>query len=106
MMMPCSSFKNSMPYLYALNLKNSKLKFLRYLIIAQTYFTYVVHTATTFAYIRLLNKPYANEVTLTEQKIPLNCCQPFDFLYTFKSFRSFIAVIMKSKGFKVTAVKI
>ena len=27
-----------------------------------------------FAYIRLLNKPYENEVTLRGQKPPLNCC--------------------------------
>ena len=42
------------------------------------------HTAETvendiqslnFAYIRLLNKPYENEVTLTGQKPPLKCCQ-------------------------------
>ena len=28
----------------------------------------------TFAYIRLLNKPYENEVTLTWQNPPLKCC--------------------------------
>ena len=36
----------------------------------------------TFAYVRLLNKPYENEVALSEQKIPLKCCQPLDFWYT------------------------
>ena len=29
-----------------------------------------------------LSKPYVNEVTLREQKCPLKCCQPLDFLYT------------------------
>ena len=29
----------------------------------------------TFAYIRLLNKPYWNEVTLTGQNPALKCCQ-------------------------------
>ena len=28
----------------------------------------------TFAFTRLLNKPYENEVTLTGQKPPLKCC--------------------------------
>ena len=37
----------------------------------------------TFAYVRLLNKPYENEVALREQKIPLKCCQPLNFLYDF-----------------------
>ena len=37
----------------------------------------------TFAYVRLLNKPYENEVTLREQKIPLKFCQPLDFWYAF-----------------------
>ena len=30
-------------------------------------------------YIRLLNKPYVNGVTLREQNQPLKCCQPLDF---------------------------
>ena len=34
----------------------------------------------TFAYIRLLNKPYENEVTLTGQNIPLKCCQALEIL--------------------------
>ena len=37
----------------------------------------------TFAYIRLLNKPYENVVTLREQKVPSRYCQPLDFLYNF-----------------------
>ena len=63
----------------------------------------------TFAYIRLLNKPYENEVTLREQKIPLQCCQSLDFLYVFKRFRSFIAINIKSVGqraLKLLAVKV
>ena len=32
-----------------------------------------------FAYIRLLNKPYENEVTLRGQKPSLKCCWPLDF---------------------------
>ena len=34
---------------------------------------------STFAYKRLLNKPYENEVTLRGQKSPLKCCQYFGF---------------------------
>ena len=37
----------------------------------------------TFAYVRLVNKPYENEVALKEQKIPLKCCQPLYFTYAF-----------------------
>ena len=37
-----------------------------------------------FIYIRLLNKPYENEVNLTGQKTPLKCCQPLEFLTHFK----------------------
>ena len=33
-----------------------------------------------FAYTRLLDKPYENEVTLREQNPPLKCCQPFEIL--------------------------
>ena len=33
-----------------------------------------------FAYKRLLNKPYENEVTLTGENSPLKCCQSLDFL--------------------------
>ena len=33
-------------------------------------------------YIRLLNKPYVNGVTLREQNQPLKCCQPLEFWYT------------------------
>ena len=32
--------------------------------------------------IPLLSKPDINEVILNEQKLPLKCCQPLDFLYT------------------------
>ena len=31
------------------------------------------------AMVRLLNKPYVNEVTLRGQKPPLKCCQPLEF---------------------------
>ena len=31
-----------------------------------------------FAYKRLLNKPYENEVTLTRQNSPSKCCQHFE----------------------------
>ena len=37
-----------------------------------------------FAYIRLLNKPYENEVSLTGQNPPLKCCQPLEILIHFK----------------------
>ena len=37
----------------------------------------------TFAYVRLLNKPYENQVTLTGQNPPLRCCQPFEILAHF-----------------------
>ena len=37
----------------------------------------------TFAYVRLLNKPYKNEVTLREQKKPLKCCYSLHFLHAF-----------------------
>ena len=38
----------------------------------------------TFAFTRLLNKPYENEVTLTGQKPPLNCCMHLEILYNVK----------------------
>ena len=38
----------------------------------------------TFAIIRLLNKPYKNEVTLTGQNAPLKCCQLLGFLTQLK----------------------
>ena len=38
----------------------------------------------TFAYIRLLNKPYENEVTLTGQNPPLKCCQHLELLTQLK----------------------
>ena len=37
----------------------------------------------TFAYVRLLNKPYENQVTLTGQNLPLKCCQPLEILAYF-----------------------
>ena len=37
-----------------------------------------------FAYKRLLNKPYENEVTLTGQNPPLKCCQPLELLTYFE----------------------
>ena len=42
-------------------------------------FTFLLHPfiqLLTSDYIRLLNKPYENEVTLTWQNPPLKCCQP------------------------------
>ena len=36
----------------------------------------------TFAYTRLLNKPCENEVTLTEQKLPLKCCKHLEIQNT------------------------
>ena len=38
----------------------------------------------TFAYIRLLNKPYENEVALTGQNPPLKCCQLLELLTQLK----------------------
>ena len=37
----------------------------------------------TFAYKRLLNKPYENEVTLTRRNLRLKCCQPLEILTNF-----------------------
>ena len=37
----------------------------------------------TFAHVRLLNKPYENQVTLTGQNPPLKCCQPLEILTQF-----------------------
>ena len=37
-----------------------------------------------FAYKRILNKPHANEVTLTGQNPLLKCCQPFELLTQLK----------------------
>ena len=37
----------------------------------------------TFAYVRLLNKPYENQVTLTGQNPPSKCCQPLEILANF-----------------------
>ena len=38
----------------------------------------------TFAIIRLLNKPYENEVTLTGQNAPLKCCKLLGLLTQLK----------------------
>ena len=46
-----------------------------------SYFIYI--QPLNFAYIRLLNKPYENEVTLTGQNPPLKCCQPLELLAHF-----------------------
>ena len=43
-----------------------------------------------FAYVRLLNKPYENEVTLTGQNPPLKCCQPLELLTHFERGLDFI----------------
>ena len=41
---------------------------------------------------RLLNKPYVNEVTLSQQNQALKCCQSLEFLPLFvKGLRSFNA---------------
>ena len=39
----------------------------------------------TFAFTRLLNKPYENEVALTGQNPPLKCCQHIERRRSFKS---------------------
>ena len=35
-----------------------------------------------FAYVRLLNKPYENEVTLTRLNLPSKCCQHLETWHT------------------------
>ena len=37
-----------------------------------------------FAYKRLLNKPYENEVTLTGQNLPLKCCQHIEIYHSLR----------------------
>ena len=37
-----------------------------------------------FVYMRLINKPYENEVTLTGQNQPLKCCQPLELFTQLK----------------------
>ena len=63
-----------------------------------------------FAYIRLLNKPYENEVTLTGQNPPLKCCKLLELLTNFKKrFRSLNAENSKSVGqraAKLMAIKL
>ena len=38
----------------------------------------------TKLYLRLLNKPYVNGVTLREENLPLKCCQPLEILTSLK----------------------
>ena len=53
----------------------------------------------TFAYIRFLDKPYVNEVTLRGQNPPSKCCKYLKLLTYFeKMFRSFTIVNMRSVG--------
>ena len=53
----------------------------------------------TFAYVRLLNKPYENEVTLRGQNMSLKYYQPLKFMFFFeKGFRSFNAESLGSLG--------
>ena len=63
-----------------------------------------------FAYIRLLNKPYENEVTLRGQNIILKCYQALELrLYFGKGFRSFYTGNIGSvgqKASKLLAVKL
>ena len=63
-----------------------------------------------FAYIRLLSKPYENEVTLRGQNICLKYYQPLEFmLYFGKGFRSFNNENLGSVGkraSKLLAVKV
>ena len=64
----------------------------------------------TFAYIRLLNKPYENELTLRGQNICLKCYQPLKLmLYFGKGLRSFHTGNIGSVGqraSKLLAVKV
>ena len=50
---------------------------------------------SNFSYIRLLNKHYENEVTLTQQNPPLKCCQPLQLLTHFE--RGLDLLILKIK---------
>ena len=43
-------------------------------------FRFIYSYETSLKYIRLLDKPYVNEITLRGQKPPLQCGQPLDFL--------------------------
>ena len=61
----------------------------------------------TFAYVGLLNKPYENEVTLREQKIPLICCQPLDCLDAFLKGLDFLFIkSVSQRALKLLAVKV
>ena len=64
----------------------------------------------SFAYVRLLNKPYENEVPLRGQNIPLKCCQPLELLkYIEREFRSIHTVTIGSvvqRSAKLLSVKL
>ena len=57
----------------------------------------------TFAYKRLLNKPYESEVTLTKQNLHLKCCQSLELLTQLKIFKCLKFEVCRSKGCKVTS---
>ena len=46
-------------------------------------FRFIYSYETSLKYIRLLDKPYVNEITLRGQKPPLQCCQRLDFKCAF-----------------------
>ena len=55
---------------------------LRYSVLENThFFTYIQFCQMNI--IPLLSKPYVNEVTLREQKLPLKCCQPLNIQNAF-----------------------
>ena len=59
----------------------------------------------TFAFTRLLDKPYENEVTLTVQNPPLKCCQHIEIRYTVRKRVDLFMLkfwVCRSKGCKVT----
>ena len=59
-----------------------KISLILYALITVLYISMHVHTYSNFAYVRLLSKPYENEVTLTGQNTPLKCCQHLEIQYT------------------------
>ena len=46
--------------------------------------SWVEKELSSFTYMRLVNKPYENKVTLTEQNPPLKYCQPLELLTQLK----------------------
>ena len=52
----------------------------------------------TFVYVRLLNKPYENEVILRGQKIPSKYCQPLELYYIGGGLRFFHTLNIGSLG--------